>query len=311
MKNVVILTHRHCIDGTSAAFILYDYYNKLEESNMKYSIKFILVDPSDPSKEIAEFKEYCQQFGCYKAYSVDIGYKYQDFNQLIEIFPKIIILDHHISSYNDISTNFNNILPTNYIFKNDKSGATLMWEYFYPVQPVPLLFQYVEDRDLWKFQLKDSKIITEGMYNILSFDNFNIWGEFIKDEKLFIKRCYDLGSALVEINERKNNDMIDKGKIITIDGYKVFHVNTMENISTLGSTICQMVDTNGDLLVDYALIWHYNAAEELFKCSLRSNAKTDVDVSKIAKGFNPNGGGHKNAAGFTCKNLFDYIITNE
>jgi len=306
MKNIIILTHKDCIDGFAAAWVIYYYYYLQESKNMKYSLKYIFVDPSNPEDAIYEFKEYADKFGCYKAYSFDIGFNHIYFQKIYNIFSKIVILDHHISSYNDIKENINP-LPKNYIFDNNKSGATLAWEYFYPDQECPKLLQYIEDRDLWKFNLPNSKIITEGIYSFLLIGNFNLWTEFIENEEKYLKKCEKLGRVLIDIKEKRNAILVDQGKIIKINKLNVFIINTTENISDLGSYICNLVNDNGGYMVDYALIWRYSMLEEKFYVSLRSRSESDIDVSKLAKDFSNNGGGHKHAAGFSCSNIFDIL----
>lgn len=327
MKNIIILTHKNCMDGFGAAWVLYYYYYLQENRNIKYSLKYIFVEPSHPEDAIQEFKNYTEKFGCFKAYSFDIGFHYQHFQELINIFSDIKILDHHISSYNDILKNFNNnisLLPKNYFFDNDKSGSILAWEYFYPDLEPPKLLKYIEDRDLWKFQLKDSRLITEGIYNLLSIGDFVEWTKFVENEESYLKKCKELGSVLRDIKEQRNAILVDQGKEIVIYGKKAYVVNTTENISDLGNYICNLRNENGDFLVDYAMIWRHNMSENKTYVSLRSHPDSDVDVSKIAKSLSTfaanmntskkekkigNGGGHKHAAGFSCDDIFAVLST--
>ena len=46
---------------------------------------------------------------------------------LISITKKVIVVDHHFSSMNDIG----DALPNNCFFDMDRSGATLAWAYFH------------------------------------------------------------------------------------------------------------------------------------------------------------------------------------
>lgn len=43
------------------------------------------------------------------------------------------------------------------VLNNNKSGALLAWEYFYPGTEVPKLIQHIDDRDRWVFALPGSK----------------------------------------------------------------------------------------------------------------------------------------------------------
>ena len=61
--------------------------------------------------------------------------------------------------------------------------------------------------------------------------------------------------------------------------------------SDVGSMLCENKN------VDFAVLWRYNHPTGEYYVSLRSK---NVDMIEIAKRFDQNGGGHKNAAGFTC-----------
>lgn len=78
----------------------------------------------------------------------------------------------------------------------------------------------------------------------------------------------------------------------------------------MGNYACSQKNENNNWSYDYALMWSYveiNDGE--FWVSLRSNNKRidAPDVTIIAKQFSPSGGGHKNASGFSCTNLYDII----
>ena len=112
----------------------------------------------------------------------------------------------------------------------------------------------------------------------------------------------------VPLRER-NELLIQDGSIINIDGLDAFVINTTENISDLGADICQLKEDD-KYVADYALIWRYNMQDQKYHISLRSNPKRDIDVSEIASKLGK-GGGHKNAAGFQCKNIFRILCPRE
>lgn len=71
--------------------------------------------------------------------------------------------------------------------------------------------------------------------------------------------------------------------------YDVFVVNGYGNSLLFGNLIDKY---------DFVMLWEYNGKTDKFVCSLYSS-KDDVDCAMLATSFDPNGGGHKGAAGFS------------
>ena len=70
---------------------------------------------------------------------------------MIEQAEALVVIDHHKSAVvelHDIS---------NTIFDMKKSGAMLAWEFFHPGKEAPKFIQYIQDRDLWQWELPYSK----------------------------------------------------------------------------------------------------------------------------------------------------------
>ena len=69
---------------------------------------------------------------------------------MIEQSNKIIVIDNHESA----KKNLQDIEDKYKIFDMTHSGVVLAWNYFYPEETIPLLYKYVEDRDIWKKEIK-------------------------------------------------------------------------------------------------------------------------------------------------------------
>ena len=70
---------------------------------------------------------------------------------MIEDAAGLIVIDHHKSAMvelHDIS---------NTHFDMTKSGAILSWEFFHPGKEPPKFISYIQDRDLWKWELPYSR----------------------------------------------------------------------------------------------------------------------------------------------------------
>ena len=89
----------------------------------------------------------------------------------------------------------------------DRSGAVLAWEWAH-TQPVPWLLQYVQDKDLWHWQLPHSREISAALASY-AFD-------FAKWEQLQFETLKVEGTGIL----RHENSLVDK---LSSRGYHGFH----------------------------------------------------------------------------------------
>lgn len=78
---------------------------------------------------------------------------------LIDPSNQILVIDHH-KKYINFGKN------VKMIHDLKKSASQLVWSYLYKNQNYPKYIKYIADRDLWKFKLKDSKIINNGFFHL-------------------------------------------------------------------------------------------------------------------------------------------------
>ena len=68
-----------------------------------------------------------------------------------------MLIDHHKTAAEDLAN-----VPGCH-FDTTRSGAVLAWQHFHPGAPVPEILLYVEDRDLWLWQLAHSREINAAL----------------------------------------------------------------------------------------------------------------------------------------------------
>jgi hypothetical protein len=89
---------------------------------------------------------------------------------------RVVVLDHHRTTIDDVldalGTNGEHsdqvgsvkatglALPYEAQLDDARSGAGITWDYFHPGEERPALVAYVEDRDLWRNQLPDSRAVS-------------------------------------------------------------------------------------------------------------------------------------------------------
>lgn len=186
------------------------------------------------------------------------------------------LLDHHRTAQAALAD-----LPFA-IFDMERSGARLAWDHLFPNQSVPPIIQYVEDRDLWRWQLPHSRAFNAALdsypHTLESWDRLHQ-----TNPSLLI----DEGRAILRYQEQTVTRLIQTATLITVAGYRVPAVNTPVLVSEVA----------GQLAKDhpFAVAWHQRQ-DGLVIYSLRAAHPDAPDVSAIAALFG--GGGHPRAAGF-------------
>lgn len=224
---------------------------------------------------------------------VDFSYKRPVMEAMCQSAASITVLDHHKTAAEDLDGLGDGpgiAIPVFVRIDMEKSGAVLAWEHFHPGKETPRLLQHVQDRDLWRFALPNTREILACLFSH-PFD-FDQWDR-LADE---IER--DPTTILIEgaaIERKLHKDIAElvstSTRIMTIGGYRVPVANLPFTLaSDAGNLLCQRSADGGAPL--FAGIYYDRPFGRTF--SLRSVG--DFDVSEIAKKYG--GGGHKNAAGF-------------
>ena len=261
-KKVAVLFHRDS-DGFGAAFAA---WLKLgEEAN------YIGVQYGEPVPEIAE--------GTEELYILDFCYDEDTCVELVEKYATTII-DHHKTARGIIEG------LCGCVFNINKSGAVLSWEHFHPGVAVPPLIAYIQDYDLWRFELPMSVEVNLAIAT-LPWD-FQVWEQLPTADGEFQAMTIPIGSAVKAFQDSQVTNAMNNVRIMAFGEHQVPCVNACVNISVLGHAMCEHYP-------DAPFSISYCDRQDIRTWSVRSIG--DFDVSEFAKQHG--GGGHKNAAGFT------------
>jgi len=167
-------------------------------------------------------------------------------------------------------------------FDMDHSGAYLAWEHMHDEEP-PELIKYVEDRDLWRFQLPYSREVAAALGSYPR--DFVVWESV---SEMGMEKMKLDGGTILRFQSQKVSEICENAFWKEIDGYRVPVVNTSVLTSEVGDRLCQTNPT-----VPFAG-YFFVRSDGKTQWGLRSPGRTDVSI--IAKKFG--GGGHKGAAGF-------------
>ena len=263
MKDIVVIYHGGCADGFSGAWAA----RKKFGSRATYIGAF---DRNVPSKGLRG-KE---------IYLIDYTYKLPVIQKLIRENKRVTAIDHHVTAREAV------MRTRDHSFDLKHSGAVLAWKYFHLGRLVPQFLRYVEDFDLWRFKLPQTR-------ELMAFldwheQDFKVWDKLIRGfESAKTRRAYaEKGSLVLASQSRIQRDIIETGaELVRFSGYRAYAVNSPVFISDIGHELAKRSRT-------LAIIWA--AQRGAIRVSLRSSGK--IDVAKIAERYG--GGGHKNAAGF-------------
>lgn len=243
-------------------------------------------------------------------YIVDFSLPYKVIKDFSSIFKSILILDHHKTSFEDLSSNGTvetiqnnwkkiNLFPNcEFIYSKKESGAKLVYKYLNNADNddnLPTYIKLVSDRDMWEFNFKDTNLFYYGI-------NFIKPKTFKELDELINKRFNDIINygKYVEANLTDYIKSLTETQLIYINGInndtkEIVNgalINAeLKHANELGSYI---VNHKGlEHSIDFCIIFIIKKNNVL--CSIRS--KKEFDCSVIAKKYN--GGGHKNASGFS------------
>lgn len=277
MKNL-ILYHANCNDGFGAAWAAATSVHLHMEHKELYAIShgepvpFHLIDKETD------------------VHILDFSFDVMTTLNICSAANNVAFLDHHKTAIEKFK---GWRLPENCIAVLDttRSGAMLAWDYYHDGEEVPVLIQYIQDRDLWT---KEMDSCDEFHLNLSTHDKtVEKWNELVMET---------------------NTEIGLYGFLLAGHAIKRYYHQTIASIIKNCKGICRIdekvglgVNCNGMFASDIGHILatesgtfgctYENLANGDYKVSLRSNG--DYDISAIAKSFG--GGGHKNAAGFVVR----------
>lgn len=268
-EDCVVVYHADCADGCMSAAVA---YTKLGSgaTYLAYS-----HDMEAPGPTLVGDKT---------VYILDFAFSKKDTKALQEYcFP--VLIDHHETAIQKLR----GVLDLSHCSINN-SGAVLTWKYFYANTAIPEMVRYVQDRDLWRFAMPDSEVISDGL-NSYVFDYVQ-WVSILKNwatSKDLIKQS---GVAIGLFKGNIIYSAIHKAEKVDMDGISTLTTNSAAVQSEIAHRLAIAFPPMG-------ICWSWDGFKGLYRVSLRSIGP--LNVAEIAASHG--GGGHQNAAGFYCSEL--------
>jgi oligoribonuclease NrnB/cAMP/cGMP phosphodiesterase (DHH superfamily) len=309
---VTVIYHADCLDGFGAAYAAWAYFGDAA-----------IYRPMHHGEPWA-----LDEISGHRIFILDFSLPPDSLESIARIAKSVTQIDHHVSALNAWGDKLNHgnhglrqyqhlTLPLFVAFDLDKSGARLAWEHFHPDTPTPLALRHIEDQDIWRFSLPNTRAFCRAL-RMLPFD-FATWHQLIIDtpnesasryleavtrgnavESYYQGEVMRLAESTLRMPallrgdpidalqaQRHGQRIIDDGDLswLAIPGIAI-NANALF-ASDLGNALAEQSGS-------YGLIWQLSGDGEV-KASLRSKGKT-LDVATIATRYG--GGGHTNAAGF-------------
>ena len=263
---VYILYHANCFDGTGAKYAAWKHFGD--------DATYIPVQYGQP------FPDEVVLNNLTIVNILDFSYSREILEEVNAKVGLLQVLDHHKTAQAALA-------GLDYAtFDMERSGAVMAWNYFFPGKEVPRLLKHVQDRDLWKFELTNTKRITAALP--LLEGSMLLWEQACVNDAYFDELVVQ-GDAILNSDKLKISSIVKHNvKVLPYKGYKAGVYNTTTLISEVGNEACKSVELGIDFSMSYFI-----DKEGTPILSFRSLG--DFDVSVLAKELG--GGGHKNASG--------------
>jgi oligoribonuclease NrnB/cAMP/cGMP phosphodiesterase (DHH superfamily) len=269
--DIAVLYHGKCPDGFGGAYAAWKKFGD--------AATYIPVGYGEPIPEGLDGKE---------VYIVDFCYELPgQIEDITSRAKRLVVLDHHESNRPRVEG------VKEHVYDAKRSGATIAWSYFHPDEPVPHFMTYLEDGDLYKYALPETRDIFSYLLTLpYEFAAWDALREQIEDPK-GREELIQKSKAYTEFFKSLSHMSIERAKKVRFEGHEVYFVAT-HPAQTMKSYVGNELYKK---LPPFALI--VTAHPNGFGVSIRGDAKV-IDVSKIAEKYG--GGGHPGSAGFFIPN---------
>ncbi len=262
---IKVLYHGNCPDGFGGA---YSAWKKLGDTAEYIPVRYGKPIPENLSGAHLYFIDFC--------------YEQADMDSIVAEAASVTVLDHHLGTKAVVEN-----MPE-HVFDNDHSGAVIAWNYFHPGESVPELLAFVEDDDLFRFKIADTRAVLS--YLAVQPYEFELWDELAETLKDAEKREAFLGKVRTygEYFELLANFATEHVKMVSFEGHEVAFA-TAHPFPPMKSLVANLLARK---YPPFALV--VTAHPEGFGVSIRGDGS--IDVSEIARKYG--GNGHPSSAGF-------------
>lgn len=267
-ERTVILYHGNCPDGFGGAYAAWKKFGD--------SAEYIALSRTMPAPE---------SFHDAHLYFIDFCYPQEQMDMYVANCRSLTMLDHHEGVEDVVRT-----MPE-YVYDTDRSGASIAWDYFHPGKPMPKLLQYVEDDDLFRFAIPETKLVIA--YLAVLSHEFAVWDDLARR----LEDPEESVELLAKLEHyREYFDLLvtytaSRAKPVVFEGHTVYLV-TVNPLKPFVSAVGRKLYTDHP---PFALLAHAFAGG--MRISLRGDGT--VNLMEIAQKYG--GNGHPSSAAFSLE----------
>lgn len=287
-----VIYHKNCMDGFTGFFLL-TLTNKIHHRAIIY--------PDVPSANSSP-----PNIDNKNVIIIDVAYKKNIISDIINKAKKMTFIDHHISIRDDILS-LNISYPHEIIYDEKKSGASLVWNYFFShkTKKIPFFIKYIEDNDIGAWKLKYTIPFMSALEvkypTIPTKENLAHWENLFNKQE--VAKLIKKGKTYAEYRDYLIDQNVKKYSLESFPGEKLYSMHpiifkspgqyrvVVYNGGGCPSTSHLSIKFLQKVNCDFIIFWVLNMDRKEYVLQFRSNK---VDVSEIAKLFG--GGGHKLAS---------------
>lgn len=270
---VLCFFHANCTDGAAAAAIIKHKYPQAKCYPMNHG---------DRLRATVKGKN---------LYIVDFSFDAGTLLHFKKIAKEVHWYDHHKTALPTYEKLGWGVLDLN------ECGATLTWKKEFPDKPLPKILQYVRDKDLYTWELPQSRELNMYLRNLEGITNptSDTWKKLLQDiPEEDWQQMITAGASALRHQRLTIQQGLKNAFEIDFHDHRTLVVNWSLEASDMGEYIYK------DLGYDVAMMFYY--AGGIWNFSLRSDK---VDVSELALKYG--GGGHPGASGFRQENI-DWLL---
>lgn len=284
----LVITHAECPDGWCCEWLFRRHFGSHAD--------YMQAKYGDPVPDVSLRP---------RVYIADFSWKRPQMLHLMQqARGRVTAIDHHKAAFEELRNISLDLYPDTLLtspvvlFDVEHCGSHLVWQFLKSAgatDPIfadgnpPLIVQLTEDRDLWRWQLPDSRELNAALASYPK--TVDVWDRL--QEKLSVVSgagywdLYREGAAILRQQDQMVRAAVGRAVEITICGYKVLAVNTTCHHSEIGGQLAEGRPFGVTYLDDL---------QRGLRCWSFRSRDGGIDVSDLAKSF-PGGGGHPRAAG--------------
>lgn len=300
-KRIGIIYHDHCSDGFGSAVAANCFLK--DEADLSFY-------PCMYGKPFPQVKDNLDQI-----YVLDFSFP-KDVLLAERKKRPIFVIDHHETAKNNLEG------LEDCIFDMGHSGAYLSWVYFAKQKgieinsdnDIPAIIRFIQDRDLWKFEMEDTEAFHAGLNMIPK--TLESWSRLLSpsfyDGKYespnpeivggFYKEIFMMGETILKYQKSEiAKNIANPFDIEFVESVnRIYKGKAINNYFMPSETAHAMLDKFPD--IDFACCY-FEVSPGIYKYSIRGR-KDGVKVNTLAGWLG--GGGHPSAAGFTYNKWGSY-----